>query len=131
MKWSFSEERLAYCIRLQQKIFEDALRFVKRRDEVSLSGGDVNGNAIDSGNGGLGSDFGSTNGNPNSKSSSSSTSRGGRIVYATHSILEEENMAQVRLFCKKYGLVLVREPRHALPQSKGLDGFFCAGMERR
>jgi 16S rRNA C967 or C1407 C5-methylase (RsmB/RsmF family) len=128
MKWSFSEERLAYCIRLQQKIFEDALRFVKKRGDANTDG---NGDAGASGNMNNG-DHHNLNSSSNSSSHGNTNSgRGGRIVYATHSILEEENMAQVRLFCKKYGLVLVREPRHALPQSKGLDGFFCAVMERR
>lgn len=55
----------------------------------------------------------------------------GKLVYATSSILEEENLAQVRFFCQKYGLVLTKEPHHALPQSKGLDGFFVATLERR
>eukprot|EP00931_Biecheleriopsis_adriatica_P031252 TRINITY_DN18350_c0_g1_i1.p1 TRINITY_DN18350_c0_g1~~TRINITY_DN18350_c0_g1_i1.p1 ORF type:complete len:384 (+),score=66.86 TRINITY_DN18350_c0_g1_i1:108-1259(+) len=55
----------------------------------------------------------------------------GKIVYATCSVLEEENAQQVRFFCEKFGLYLTHPPLHAKPQSKGLDGFFCATMERR
>mmetsp|Transcript_31776 Transcript_31776/g.91352 ORF Transcript_31776/g.91352 Transcript_31776/m.91352 type:complete len:384 (+) Transcript_31776:66-1217(+) len=55
---------------------------------------------------------------------------GGKIVYATCSTLEEENAQQVRFFCEKFGLYLSRPPLHALPQSKGMDGFFVATMER-
>eukprot|EP00397_Hematodinium_sp_SG-2012_P052830 GEMP01062703.1.p1 GENE.GEMP01062703.1~~GEMP01062703.1.p1 ORF type:complete len:384 (+),score=96.66 GEMP01062703.1:85-1236(+) len=55
----------------------------------------------------------------------------GKILYATSSIIEEENLSQVRFFCEKYGLVLTKEPYHALPQSKAMDGFFVATMERR
>lgn len=55
----------------------------------------------------------------------------GKIVYATCSALEEENAQQVRFFCERFGLYLTQPPVHALPQSKGMDGFFCATMERR
>lgn len=55
----------------------------------------------------------------------------GRIVFATCSILEEENAQQVRFFCEKFGLYLSHPPLHALPQTRGMDGFFCATMERR
>lgn len=55
----------------------------------------------------------------------------GKIVFATCSVLEEENAQQVRFFCEKFGLYLSQPPLHVLPQSKGLDGFFCATMERR
>lgn len=55
----------------------------------------------------------------------------GKIVYATCSVLEEENTQQVRFFCERFGLYLSHAPLHALPQSKGMDGFFCATMERR
>lgn len=54
----------------------------------------------------------------------------GKIVYATCSTLEEENAQQVRFFCDKFGLYLSQPPLHALPQSRGMDGFFCATMER-
>mmetsp|Transcript_43710 Transcript_43710/g.115594 ORF Transcript_43710/g.115594 Transcript_43710/m.115594 type:complete len:384 (-) Transcript_43710:16-1167(-) len=55
----------------------------------------------------------------------------GKIVYATCSALDEENAQQVRFFCERFGLYLSHAPLHALPQSKGMDGFFCATMERR
>mmetsp|Transcript_47592 Transcript_47592/g.134038 ORF Transcript_47592/g.134038 Transcript_47592/m.134038 type:complete len:384 (-) Transcript_47592:41-1192(-) len=56
---------------------------------------------------------------------------GGKIVYATCSTLDEENAQQVRFFCERFGLYLSQPPLHALPQSRGMDGFFCAVMERR
>jgi len=56
---------------------------------------------------------------------------GGKIVYATCSVLDEENAQQVRFFCERFGLYLSHPPLHALPQSKGMDGFFCATMERK
>lgn len=55
----------------------------------------------------------------------------GKIVYATCSTLDEENSQQVRFFCEKFGLYLSYPPYHALPQSRSMDGFFCATMERR
>jgi len=55
----------------------------------------------------------------------------GKIVYATCSVLDEENAQQVRFFCEKFGLYLSHPPMHALPQSRGMDGFFVATMERR
>merc|ERR1712194_124424 len=56
---------------------------------------------------------------------------GGKIVYATCSVLEEENAHQVRYFCEKFGLYLTHPPLHALPQTRGCDGFFVATMERK
>mmetsp|Transcript_40213 Transcript_40213/g.93095 ORF Transcript_40213/g.93095 Transcript_40213/m.93095 type:complete len:384 (+) Transcript_40213:65-1216(+) len=55
----------------------------------------------------------------------------GKIVYATCSLLEEENAQQIRFFCDKFGLYLSHPPLHARPQSRGMDGFFCATLERR
>eukprot|EP00386_Alphamonas_edax_P006572 GDKI01021246.1.p1 GENE.GDKI01021246.1~~GDKI01021246.1.p1 ORF type:complete len:382 (-),score=68.63 GDKI01021246.1:28-1173(-) len=55
----------------------------------------------------------------------------GKIVYITNSILDEENVQQAKYFCHKHGLYLSEPPFHALPQSKGMDGFFCATFERR
>mmetsp|Transcript_23303 Transcript_23303/g.59853 ORF Transcript_23303/g.59853 Transcript_23303/m.59853 type:complete len:381 (+) Transcript_23303:41-1183(+) len=54
----------------------------------------------------------------------------GKIVYSTCSILDEENVRQVKYLCHKHGLFLSEPPFHALPQSKGMDGFFTAIMER-
>jgi 16S rRNA (cytosine967-C5)-methyltransferase len=57
--------------------------------------------------------------------------RGGKIVYATGSIMPEENEEQVKYFCDKHKLYLVKEPVYALPQSHGMDGFFCAILEHQ
>lgn len=53
----------------------------------------------------------------------------GKIMYSTCSVLDEENVQQVTYFCEKHGLCLSYPPFHALPQSKGMDGFFCAVFE--
>jgi 16S rRNA (cytosine967-C5)-methyltransferase len=55
----------------------------------------------------------------------------GKIVYATSSILPEENEMQIRHFCDTHRLYLVSEPIRSLPVSHGMDGFFCAIMERK
>ncbi|MES2273719.1 MAG: RsmB/NOP family class I SAM-dependent RNA methyltransferase [Chlamydiota bacterium] len=51
---------------------------------------------------------------------------GGFFVYATCSILPEENVDQVNFFLKNYPLVLEKEPLALLPQEKGMDGFYAA-----
>jgi len=51
---------------------------------------------------------------------------GGRLVYATCSILPEENEAQVEFFISQLGLKLEKEPLKLLPQANGPDGFFGA-----
>eukprot|EP00916_Digyalum_oweni_P017821 GHVL01029418.1.p1 GENE.GHVL01029418.1~~GHVL01029418.1.p1 ORF type:complete len:383 (+),score=47.49 GHVL01029418.1:21-1169(+) len=56
---------------------------------------------------------------------------GGKIVYSTCSILDDENIHQVQYFCHKHGLCLTEKPYHALPQTKGMDGFFCAVLEKK
>ncbi|KAL8432429.1 hypothetical protein Efla_000206 [Eimeria flavescens] len=50
----------------------------------------------------------------------------GKVVYITCSILDEENVQQVKFFCQQHGLVLTEPPFHSLPTSHGMDGFFCA-----
>ncbi len=50
----------------------------------------------------------------------------GKIVYATCSILPEENEEQVNYFIKKYGLKLVSPPFQSFPKNREMDGFFCA-----
>jgi len=50
---------------------------------------------------------------------------GGRLVYATCSILPEENERQVEYFISQ-GLKLEKEPLKLLPQMNGPDGFFGA-----
>ena len=51
---------------------------------------------------------------------------GGRIVYATCSILPEENEDQVKHFLSKFPLTLEKEPLKILPESDGPDGFYGA-----
>lgn len=53
---------------------------------------------------------------------------GGRIVYATCSILREENEMQVEQFLKQHSLKLVEKPFSSLPTLNGMDGFFAATM---
>lgn len=55
----------------------------------------------------------------------------GKIVYSTSSILPEENEMQIKHFCDMHKLYLVSEPIYSLPVSHGMDGFFCAIMERQ
>ncbi len=55
---------------------------------------------------------------------------GGKIVYATCSILEGENGAQVDHFLKTYPLKLITPPLSLLPQIDGMDGFFGALFEK-
>lgn len=51
---------------------------------------------------------------------------GGKIVYATCSLLPEENQCQVDHFLKTYHLDLESPPLEILPVSGGVDGFFGA-----
>lgn len=48
----------------------------------------------------------------------------GRIVYATCSLLNEENQFQLEHFRKTYQLVVEGEPFQSLPKAGGMDGFF-------
>jgi 16S rRNA (cytosine967-C5)-methyltransferase len=50
---------------------------------------------------------------------------GGHIVYATCSILRNENSDQLNHFLKTYALQLVQEPFSSLPSQGGMDGFFA------
>lgn len=50
----------------------------------------------------------------------------GKIVYATCSILQEENQFQLDHFLKTYPLMLEEEPFHSLPKLGEMDGFFGA-----
>ncbi len=54
----------------------------------------------------------------------------GKIVYATCSILPEENEEQVSFFLKKYDLKLTQPPFLSFPTPSGMDGFFCAVLTR-
>lgn len=55
---------------------------------------------------------------------------GGRIVYATCSVLPEENEQQIDHFLRTYSLRLVGEPLSTWPTSGGMDGMFGAVMSR-
>ncbi|GAB4226179.1 MAG: RsmB/NOP family class I SAM-dependent RNA methyltransferase [Chlamydiales bacterium] len=50
----------------------------------------------------------------------------GSIVYATCSVLREENLSQVEHFLKTYPLKLIEEPFKSIPTEGGMDGFFAA-----
>ena len=54
----------------------------------------------------------------------------GQIVYATCSILKEENEEQIRHFIKTYALELVKEPFQSIPTIDGMDGFFAAVLRK-
>lgn len=56
---------------------------------------------------------------------------GGRLVYATCSLLPEENENQVAYFLKNHPLVLEREPLSLLPIENGMDGFFAAVFKKQ
>jgi 16S rRNA (cytosine967-C5)-methyltransferase len=55
----------------------------------------------------------------------------GHIIYATCSILREENSQQVEHFIKTYNLELAGEPFASLPQHGGMDGFFGAILKKK
>ncbi len=50
----------------------------------------------------------------------------GTILYATCSLLPEENMQQIEYFIKKYSLKLASDPFQSFPSQGGMDGFFAA-----
>ncbi|MDW8286612.1 MAG: methyltransferase domain-containing protein [Flammeovirgaceae bacterium] len=57
---------------------------------------------------------------------------GGKVVYATCSVLPSENEHQIQKFLQKYPdkFVLIEEKR-ILPQENGFDGFYIAVLERK
>lgn len=55
----------------------------------------------------------------------------GRFVYATCSLLPEENESQVEFFLKTENLTLAREPLTLLPEENGTDGFFAAVFKKQ
>lgn len=55
---------------------------------------------------------------------------GGKIVYATCSVLPEENDEQIAYFIKKYALKLSGIPFHSFPEKGGMDGFFAATLSK-
>jgi 16S rRNA C967 or C1407 C5-methylase (RsmB/RsmF family) len=54
----------------------------------------------------------------------------GKLLYATCSILPEENEEQVAFFCKEYGLKVIGKPFVSLPTVGGMDGFFGVVLAR-
>lgn len=54
----------------------------------------------------------------------------GRIVYATCSLIQEENEAQVEHFQRTYSLVAEKEPFQSFPTDDGMDGFFGVVLKR-
>lgn len=54
----------------------------------------------------------------------------GKIVWATCSLLKEENDDQIAHFLKTYPLELVQEPFRSFPTRGGMDGMFAAVMTR-
>ena len=52
-----------------------------------------------------------------------------KIVYATCSILPEENILQIAKFCDKHGFKMEDDAYFlTMPQSNGMDGFFSATL---
>lgn len=56
---------------------------------------------------------------------------GGRLVYATCSILSEENQAQTDFLLASYPLVLESSPFFLLPEEGGADGFFATVFRKK
>src|SRR3990167_788488 len=54
----------------------------------------------------------------------------GKLVYATCSILPEENQDQIDFFIQSHGLVLEKPPLSLLPEEGGSDGFFAAVLKK-
>ena len=55
----------------------------------------------------------------------------GKILYSVSSILSAETWDQLTYFCDTHGLYLCYEPVHSVPVSHGMDGFFCATLEKK
>ncbi len=55
----------------------------------------------------------------------------GKIVYATCSILPQENEQQIAFFEKNFPVELERPPFSVLPQKGGMDGFFGAVFRKK
>ncbi len=55
---------------------------------------------------------------------------GGRIVYATCSLLRDENQTQIEHFLALYPLEMEGEPFQTLPTIGGMDGFFGVVLKR-
>lgn len=57
--------------------------------------------------------------------------KNGRLVYATCSILPEENEEQIEFFTKNFNLKLVGSFFKTIPKSEEMDGFFGAILQRK
>lgn len=55
---------------------------------------------------------------------------GGKIVYATCSLLPEENEEQIEFFQQELGCTLATRPFRSLPTEGGMDGFFGAVLTK-
>lgn len=55
----------------------------------------------------------------------------GKIIYATCSLLAEENEEQVDYFLATHGLQICSPPFKRLPMKDGADGFFAVTLERK
>ena len=56
--------------------------------------------------------------------------KNGKIVYATCSLLPEENEEQVAYFIEAHGLKLVSPPFQSFPKKGEMDGFYCAVLSK-
>lgn len=54
----------------------------------------------------------------------------GKIIYATCSVLPQENEDQITYFLKTHGLTLSEPPFQSFPKPGGMDGFFAVIMTR-
>ena len=55
----------------------------------------------------------------------------GKIVYATCSILKDENENQIKFFEKTFQMQLINEPFSTFPCKNGMDGFFGAVLQKK
>jgi len=55
----------------------------------------------------------------------------GRIVYATCSVLAEENEEQIAYFLERYPLEVVGDPFQSIPEDGRMDGFYSVCMQKR
>ena len=58
--------------------------------------------------------------------------KGGKLVYSTSSLLEEENLLQAVQFCKEYKYDIY-EGKHfqTFPDSDGMDGYFSVTLQKK
>jgi 16S rRNA C967 or C1407 C5-methylase (RsmB/RsmF family) len=56
---------------------------------------------------------------------------GGTIIYATCSLLREENDDQITHFLSVHPLVLTGDPFRSRPRPGMMDGFFAASLRRK